>query len=241
MSTVIGKLTKSLQKSDLVLIAGRPSMGKTAFALDISECVLSQNNKSVMYFSLEMSEKQLINRIIQRTNADYSNLMDIRGRSGFVIDDSAGISVEAVRRRCRMQVQDGGIDLIIIDYLQLISSECNQQNIGRIKEVEYISSSLKQIAQEFDTTVIVLSQISRKVEERADKRPLLSDLRESGIIEKYADTMMFIYRDGYYHPDKEKKDAAELIIAKQKRGDPEDIKLKWDPEKAGFTDLKWTG
>ena len=238
MSTVIGKLTKSFQKSDLILIAGRPSIGKTALALDISECVLSQNNKSIMYFSLEMSEKQLINRIIQRTNSDYSTPEGIREQSRFIIDDSVGISVEAVRQRCRKQMQDGGIDLIIIDYLQLISSEDNRQNIGRIKEVEYISSTLKQIAQEVDVPVIIISQLSKKVEERPDKHPLLSDLRESGIIEKYADTVMFIYRDGYYHLDKEKKDAAELIIAKQKSGNPGIIKLKWDAEKVRFTDFE---
>ena len=220
-----------LQPSDLVLIAARPSMGKTAFVLNIAQHVAFRQNKAVAIFSLEMSKEQLVNRLFSleshvdaqllRTgnlsDTDWEKLIEGAGTIGnsrMIIDDTSGISISEMRSKCRKYKLEQGLDLIIIDYLQLMSGSGGRKNESRQQEISEISRSLKGLARELNVPVVALSQLSRAVEQRTDKRPMLSDLRESGAIEQDADVCMFIYRDDYYNPDTEDKNIAEIIIAK---------------------------
>ena len=222
-----------LQRSDLVLIAARPSMGKTAFVLNIAQHVAFRQNLAVAIFSLEMSKEQLVNRLfsleshvdaqILRTgnlsDTDWEKLIEGAGTIGnsrMIIDDTSGISIAEMRSKCRKYKLELGLDLIIIDYLQLMTGSGGRKNESRQQEISEISRSLKGLARELNVPVIALSQLSRAVEQRTDKRPMLSDLRESGAIEQDADVCMFIYRDDYYNPDTEDKNIAEIIIAKQR-------------------------
>ena len=240
-----------LQRSDLVLIAARPSMGKTAFVLNIAQHVAFRQNLAVAIFSLEMSKEQLVNRLfsleshvdaqVLRTgnlsDTDWEKLIEGAGTIGnsrMIIDDTSGISISEMRSKCRKYKLEIGLDLIIIDYLQLMSGSGGRKNESRQQEISEISRSLKGLARELNVPVIALSQLSRAVEQRTDKRPMLSDLRESGAIEQDADVCMFIHRDDYYNPDTEDKNIAEIIIAKQRNGPIGTVRLAWMPQYTRF-------
>ena len=243
-----------LQPSDLILVAARPSMGKTAFVLNIAQYVAFKKNKGVAIFSLEMSKEQLVNRLFSlesqvdaqalRTgnlkDSDWEKLIEGAGnigRSNLVIDDTPGISISELRSKCRKYKLELDIELVIIDYLQLMSGKVGGRSESRQQEISEISRSLKGIARELNVPVIALSQLSRAVEQRPDKRPMLSDLRESGAIEQDADVVMFIYRDEYYNKDSEKKKQAEIIIAKQRNGPVGTVDLAWLGEYTKFANL----
>ena len=243
-----------LQPSDLVLVAARPSMGKTAFVLNIAQYVAFRKNKGVAIFSLEMSKEQLVNRMFSlesqvdaqalRTgnlkDSDWEKLIEsagIIGQSNLVIDDTPGISVSELRSKCRKYKLEHDIQVIIIDYLQLMTGSVGKRSESRQQEISEISRSLKALARELNVPVIALSQLSRAVESRPDKRPMLSDLRESGAIEQDADVVMFIYRDEYYNKDSEFKKQAEIIIAKQRNGPVGTVNLAWLGEYTKFANL----
>ena len=240
-----------LQPSDLVLVAARPSMGKTAFVLNIAQYVAFKKDKCTAIFSLEMSKEQLVNRLFSlesqvdaqalRTgnmkDSDWEKLIEaagIIGQSNLIIDDTPSISISELRSKCRKYKMEHGLDLIIIDYLQLMSGSVGGRSESRQQEISDISRSLKALARELNVPVIALSQLSRAVEQRPDKRPMLSDLRESGAIEQDADVVMFIYRDDYYNPDTEDKNIAEIIIAKQRNGPIGTVRLAWMPQYTRF-------
>ncbi|MEK3684894.1 replicative DNA helicase [Paenibacillus sp. FSL R10-2736] len=230
----LDRLTSGFQRSDLIIVAARPSVGKTAFALNVAQNVAVKSNETVAIFSLEMSAPQLVQRMIcaeanldanhMRTadfvEDDWTKGADAIGRLGesnILIDDSPTLTVFEIRNKCRRLKKQEGLGLIVIDYLQLISG-AGIRNENRQQEVSEISRTLKQIARELDVPVIALSQLSRGVEQRQDKRPMLSDLRESGSIEQDADIVAFLYRDDYYDKESEKKNIIEIIIAKQRNG-----------------------
>lgn len=238
-----------LQPSDMILVAARPSMGKTAFVLNIAQHVAFKENKSVVIFSLEMSKGQLVNRLFaleskvdsqhirtgRLSEEEWEKLIEgagIVGNSELIIDDTPGISIGELRSKCRKYKLEKDIQLVIIDYLQLMTSR--GKNDSRQQEVSEISRSLKALARELNVPVIALSQLSRAVEQRPDHRPMLSDLRESGSIEQDADVVMFIYRDDYYNPDTENKNISEIKIAKQRNGPIGDVELVWLPEYTKF-------
>ena len=246
--------TAGLQPSDLILVAARPSMGKTAFVLNIAQYVAFHENMCTAIFSLEMSKEQLVNRLFSlesrvdaqalRTgnlsDADWEKLVEgagIIGNSELIIDDTPGISISEMRSKCRKYKLEHDLKLIIIDYLQLMSGS-GRSSDSRQQEISDISRSLKALARELSVPVIALSQLSRAVEQRPDHRPMLSDLRESGAIEQDADVVMFLYRDDYYHKDTEKKDIAEVIIAKQRNGPIGTIELVWLPRYTQFVNMK---
>lgn len=241
--------TAGLQKADLILVAARPSMGKTAFALNVAQYAAVKGKKHTAIFSLEMSKEQLVNRMLcsesmvdaqkVRTGSlqddEWSNLLNgaaILNESPIYIDDTPGISVAEMKAKCRKLKLEKGLDLILIDYLQLMSG--NGGNESRQQEISEISRSLKALAREMESPVIALSQLSRACEARADHRPMLSDLRESGAIEQDADVVMFLYRDEYYNKDSEDKGLAELIIAKQRNGPTGTVVLSWFGEFTKF-------
>lgn len=243
-----------LQPSDLILVAARPSMGKTAFVLNIAQYVAFKKDRATAIFSLEMSKEQLVNRLFSlesqvdaqalRTgnmkDSDWEKLIEgagIIGKSKLIIDDTPGISVSELRSKCRKYKLEHGLDLIIIDYLQLMTGSVGKRSESRQQEISEISRSLKGIARELNVPVIALSQLSRAVESRPDKRPMLSDLRESGAIEQDADVVMFIYRDEYYNKDSEYKKQAEIIIAKQRNGPVGTVHLAWLGEYTKFANL----
>lgn len=243
-----------LQPSDLVLIAARPSMGKTAFVLNIAQYIAFKKEKGVAVFSLEMSKEQLVNRLFSlesqvdaqaiRTgnmkDSDWENLIEgagIIGSSRLIIDDTPGISISELRSKCRKYKLEHGLDIVIIDYLQLMTGSVGRSSESRQQEISEISRSLKGLARELNVPVIALSQLSRAVESRPDKRPMLSDLRESGAIEQDADVVMFIYRDEYYNKDSEFKKQAEIIIAKQRNGPVGTVNLAWLGEYTKFANL----
>ena len=233
-----------LQPSDLVLIAARPSMGKTAFVLNIAQYIAFKKERGVAVFSLEMSKEQLVNRLFSlesqvdaqsiRTgnmkDSDWEKLIEgagIIGRSRLIIDDTPGISISELRSKCRKYKLEHELDVVIIDYLQLMTGSVGKSQESRQQEISEISRSLKGLARELNVPVVALSQLSRAVESRPDKRPMLSDLRESGAIEQDADVVMFIYRDEYYNKDSEFKKQAEIIIAKQRNGPVGTVNLAW--------------
>ncbi|RGU94513.1 replicative DNA helicase [Clostridium sp. AF15-17LB] len=243
-----------LQPSDLVLVAARPSMGKTAFVLNIAQYIAFKKEKGVAIFSLEMSKEQLVNRLFSlesqvdaqalRTgnmkDSDWEKLIEgagIIGQSNLIIDDTPGISVSELRSKCRKYKLEHGLDVVIIDYLQLMTGSVGKSSESRQQEISEISRSLKALARELSVPVIALSQLSRAVESRPDKRPMLSDLRESGAIEQDADVVMFIYRDEYYNKDSEYKRQAEIIIAKQRNGPVGTVHLAWLGEYTKFANL----
>ena len=243
-----------LQPSDLVLVAARPSMGKTAFVLNIAQYVAFKKEKGVAIFSLEMSKEQLVNRLFSlesqvdsqaiRTgnlkDSDWEKLIEgagIIGKSNLIIDDTPGISVSELRSKCRKYKLEHDIQLVIIDYLQLMTGSVGRHSESRQQEISEISRSLKALARELNVPVVALSQLSRAVEGRPDKRPMLSDLRESGAIEQDADVVMFIYRDEYYNKDTEYKKQAEIIIAKQRNGPVGTVHLAWLADYTKFANL----
>lgn len=242
-----------LQNSDLILIAARPSMGKTAFALNIAEYVTVKKNVTTAIFSLEMSKEQLAKRILaMNSRVDSQKLrtgdlsdeewMDIVdsaktiGETNLIIDDTPGISVGELRSKCRKLKIEKNLGLVMIDYIQLMTG--GKKIESRQQEISEISRSLKALAREIDAPIIALSQLSRKVESRDDKRPMLSDLRESGAIEQDADVVMFIYRDEYYNKDTENPGVTEIIIGKQRNGPIGTVKLGWKSELTKFVNLK---
>ena len=247
--------TAGLQPSDLILIAARPSMGKTAFVLNLAQYVAFHEDLCTAIFSLEMSKEQLVNRLFSlesrvdaqklRTGnlqeSEWEKLIEgagIIGNSHLIIDDTPGISISELRSKCRKYKMDQDLRLIIIDYLQLMSGSGRSES--RQQEISEISRSLKALARELNVPVIALSQLSRAVEQRPDHRPMLSDLRESGAIEQDADVVMFIYRDDYYNKDTELKNISEIIVAKQRNGPIGTINLAWLPEYTKFGNLDHT-
>ncbi len=246
--------TAGMQPSDLVLIAARPSMGKTAFVLNIAQHVAFKLEQTVAIFSLEMSKEQLVNRLFSleskvdaqklRTgnlsDNDWEKLIEtagVIGKSNLIIDDTPGITIGEMRSKCRKYKLEYDLKMIIIDYLQLMSGS-GGRNDSRQQEISDISRSLKALARELGVPVLALSQLSRAVEQRPDHRPMLSDLRESGAIEQDADVVMFIYRDDYYNKDTEKKGIAEIIVAKQRNGPIGTIELVWLPEYTKFANMQ---
>jgi replicative DNA helicase len=245
--------TSGFQKGDMVLIAARPSMGKTTFSLNIAEHAALREGKSVVIFSLEMSKEQLAYKLLcSEANVDMlklrtGNLDDddwerIARATGplskarIYIDDTAGLSVMEMRSKCRKIKMEYGIDMILIDYLQLMSGSSGSES--RQQEVSEISRSIKALAKEMECPVIALSQLSRAPEQRADHRPMLSDLRESGSIEQDADVVMFLYRDEYYNKETEDKNIGECIIAKQRNGPVGTVKMAWIGAHSKFANLE---
>jgi len=245
--------TSGLHPSELILIAARPAMGKTAFVLNLAQHMALRQNKVVAMFSLEMSKEQLVNRMFSlQSTVDAQNIRTGRlslddwnrltrsaseiGMSKLVIDDTPGITVNEMRSKLRKVKLQMGLDIVIIDYLQLMSGSGKSES--RQNEISEISRSLKVMARELDCPVIALSQLSRAVEQRPDHRPMLSDLRESGAIEQDADVVMFIYRDDYYNKDTPKQGISEIIIAKQRSGPIGTIELAWIPELTKFANLE---
>ena len=246
--------TSGFQNSDFILIAARPSMGKTAFALNICEYMAFRKNLPCALFSLEMSSEQLMNRLIslesrvdsqkirtgKLSDDDWSRVVEASGiiaNSGLIIDDTPGIGLAEFRSKARKYKLDTDIKIIFIDYLQLMAGN-GRAGENRQQEISDISRALKSLARELNIPIVALSQLNRSVETREDHRPMLSDLRESGAIEQDADVVMFIYRDDYYHKDTEDKGVAEIIIAKQRNGPIGTTKLVWLPEYTKFANLR---
>ena len=245
--------TSGFQPSDLILIAARPSMGKTAFVLNVAQHMAFKEGKTVAIFSLEMSKEQLVNRLFSLeskvdsqalrtgnlTDEDWAKLIEgaaVVGKSNLIIDDTPGISIAELRSKCRKFKLEHDLGIIIIDYLQLMSG--GKHSESRQQEISEISRSLKAVARELNVPVVALSQLSRAVEQRPDHRPMLSDLRESGAIEQDADVVMFLYRDDYYNKDTDKKNIAEVIIAKKRNGPIGTVELVWLPNYTKFANMK---
>ena len=235
--------TSGLHNSDLILVAARPAMGKSAFALNIATHAAVRGKVPVAIFSLEMSKEQMANRILcseamvdsakVRTgkidDEEWGKLAAASGElseAGIYIDDTPGISVMEIRAKCRKMKLEKNIGLVVIDYLQLVQGS-NRKGGSREQEIAEISRSLKILAKEINVPVIALSQLSRAPEQRVDHRPMLSDLSESGSIEQDADIVMFLYRDDYYNEDTDKKNIAEVIIAKHRSGATGTVELLW--------------
>ena len=251
--TDLDSRTAGLQPADFILVAARPSMGKTALVLNIAEYLTLREDRCVAVFSLEMSREQLVNRMFAMqshveaqkirtgdlTESEWAEVIESAqkiGESRLIIDDTPAITVAEMRSKCRKYKIEFGLDIVIIDYLQLMSGS-GGRNDSRQQEISDISRSLKALARELNVPVVALSQLSRAVESRPNHRPMLSDLRESGAIEQDADLVMFIYRDDYYNEDSEKKGIAEIIIAKQRNGPIGTVELSWQPQLTKFANL----
>lgn len=251
--TDLDRQLSGLQPADMILIAARPSMGKTALALNIAEYVAFHEKKPVAIFSLEMPKEALVNRLMslvshveaekirsgQLQGMDWSDLVESAGiiaDSKLIIDDQSGITVADLQSKCRKyKMEHPDLALVMIDYLQLMNG--NKKSDSRQQEISEISRSIKMVARELNVPIIALSQLSRAPEQRPDHRPMLSDLRESGAIEQDADVVMFIYRDDYYNKDTEKKNISEVIIAKQRNGPVGTVELAWLPQYTKFGNL----
>ena len=248
--SAVDSLIFGLNKSDLILLAARPAMGKTSFALNIATNVANRSDKAVVIFSLEMSKEQLVSRVLSSeasisnsafrtgdlTGQEWANLVAVAehlSQKEIYIDDSSGITVPEMKARLR-RIKNLG--LVVIDYLQLMTS--GRRIESRVAEVSEITRSLKIMAKELDVPIITLSQLSRGPESRPDKRPMLSDLRESGSIEQDADIVMFLYRDEYYNRDTEDVNIAECIVAKNRHGEVDTVKLSWDGSYTRFASLE---
>lgn len=247
----LNKKINGLQRTDLILLAARPAMGKTAFSLNLVQNAALKGDASVAVFSLEMSKEQLVQRMLSaQSNVELSKIktgnlgesdwpriidgMAVLSEANIFIDDTPGIKISEIRSKCRRLKIEKGLDLILIDYLQLMEGEGKNEN--RQQEIAKISRSLKILAKELDCPVVALSQLSRSPELRKDHRPILSDLRESGSIEQDADIVMFLYRDEYYHPDSDRKNIGEVIIAKNRHGETGSVELVWLGEIQKFAD-----
>ena len=252
----LDKMTAGFQRNDLIILAARPSVGKTAFALNVAQNVATKTDENVAIFSLEMGAEQLVMRMlcaegnidaqVLRTGAleaeDWRKLTMAMGslsNAGIFIDDSSGIRVNEIRSKCRRLQQEHGLGMIIIDYLQLISGS-GRSGENRQQEVSEISRSLKGLARELKVPVIALSQLSRGVEQRQDKRPMMSDLRESGSIEQDADIVSFLYREDYYDKETENQNIIEIIIAKQRNGPTGTVSLAFAKEYNKFVNIDWS-
>ena len=253
--TDLDQLTAGFQRNDLIIVAARPSVGKTAFALNVAQNAAT-SGENVAIFSLEMGADQLVMRMlcaegnidaqIMRTGAlqaeDWRKLTMAMGslsNAGIYIDDSSGIRVNEIRSKCRRLKQEHGLDMVIIDYMQLIQGS-GKAGENRQQEVSEISRSLKGLARELEIPVIALSQLSRGVEQRQDKRPMMSDLRESGSIEQDADIVSFLYREDYYDKETENENMIEIIIAKQRNGPTGTVTLAFAKEYNKFVNVDWS-
>ena len=249
----IDQLLGGLQRSDLIIVAGRPGMGKTSFALTLARNAARRFNQRVAIFSLEMSAEQLLQRFISmETGIDSQRLRlgaisedewpvfvesaGVLAETAIYIDDTPAISPLEMRTKARRLHAEHGLDLIVVDYLQLMRADMAVQN--RVQEISYISGSLKALARELNVPVVALSQLSRAVEQRTEKRPVLADLRESGSIEQDADVVMFIYREDVYDPDTEKQNIAEIIVAKHRHGPTASVDLYFKKEQVTFHELQ---
>ncbi|MRH44383.1 replicative DNA helicase [Aquibacillus halophilus] len=249
----LDKITSGFQRNDLIIVAARPSVGKTAFALNIAQNVAIKTDENVAIFSLEMGADQLVARMLcaegnidaQRLRTgnlqseDWGKLTMAMGslsNAGIFIDDTPGIRVNEIRSKCRRLKQEHGLGMILIDYMQLIQGSANSKE-NRQQEVSEISRSLKGLARELNVPLVALSQLSRGVESRQDKRPMMSDLRESGSIEQDADIVGFLYRDDYYDKESEKQNIIEIILAKQRNGPVGTVELAFVKEYNKFVDL----
>lgn len=252
----LDKITAGFQRNDLIIVAARPSVGKTAFALNVAQNVATKTDENVAIFSLEMGAEQLVMRMlcaegnidaqVLRTgalqNEDWRKLTMAMGslsNAGIFIDDTPGIRVNDIRAKCRRLKQEYGLGMIMIDYLQLIAGT-GKAGENRQQEVSDISRSLKGLARELEVPVIALSQLSRGVEQRQDKRPMMSDLRESGSIEQDADIVSFLYREDYYDKETEDQNMIEIIIAKQRNGPTGTVKLAFVKEYNKFVTIDWS-
>lgn len=249
----LDKLTAGLQKSDLIILAARPSMGKSTLAQNIAYNVATKEQKAVLIFNLEMSNSQTVDRMLAEaagvdswnirtgnlSDDDFSKISEAMGEMAeaqIYFDDTPGLSVLEMRTKARRQAHKTPLGLIIVDYLQLMSGT-KYGSDNRVQEVSEISRGLKLIARELDVPVVALSQLSRTVETRPDKRPMLSDLRESGSIEQDADLVMFLYREDYYNPDTDRKHIAELLLSKHRNGPTGKVDLYFNPERLRFMTL----
>lgn len=252
--TDFDRMTSGLQPSDLIIVAARPSMGKSSLVLNIAEHVAIKGHKSVAFFSLEMSKEQLVQRMLcsgadidasrlrigQLQDSEWPKLVkaaDELSESKIMMDDTPGITALEMRSKCRRWKNENGLDLIIVDYLQLMQGSSRRASDNRQQEMSEISRSLKGLARELNVPLIALSQLSRSVESRTSKRPMLSDLRESGALEQDADIVCFIYRDDYYNPDTDQKNIAELIVAKHRNGPVGTVQLFFKKDTTRFADL----
>ena len=250
----LDRMTAGFQRNDLIIVAARPSVGKTSFALNIAQNVGTKTEENVAIFSLEMGAEQLVMRMLcaegnidaQRlrtgalTDEDWRKLTMAMGslsNSGIYIDDTPGVRVTEIRSKCRRLKQEHGLGMVVIDYLQLIQGSARSRE-NRQQEVSEISRSLKALARELEVPVIALSQLSRGVEQRQDKRPMMSDIRESGSIEQDADIVAFLYREDYYEQDTENKNIIEIIIAKQRNGPVGTVQLAFIKEYNKFVNLE---
>jgi replicative DNA helicase len=253
----LDRMTTGLQPGELIVLAGRPSMGKTALALNIAEHAALRADVAVMVFSMEMAGEQLMPRLIgslgridqqhlrtgQLSDDEWGRMSEAvhrYGRARLYIDDAPGLTPSEVRARARRQARlCGGLGLIVVDYLQLMSGTAGGSEENRATELGEISRALKGLARELNCPVLALSQLNRGVEQRNDKRPVMSDLRESGAIEQDADTIMFVYRDDYYYKDSKEPGIAELILAKQRNGPTGTVKLAFLKPYTRFENLAY--
>ena len=250
----LDRMTAGFQRNDLIIVAARPSVGKTAFALNIAQNVATKTDENVAIFSLEMGAEQLVMRMLcaegninaqnlrtgSLTDEDWRKLTMAMGslsNAGIYIDDTPGVRIGEIRSKCRRLKQEQGLGMILIDYLQLIQGN-GRSGENRQQEVSEISRSLKALARELQVPVIALSQLSRGVEQRQDKRPMMSDIRESGSIEQDADIVAFLYRDDYYDKESENKNIIEIIIAKQRNGPVGTVSLAFVKEYNKFVNLE---
>lgn len=249
----LDNMTAGLQRSDLIILAARPAMGKTTLVTNLAYNVATANKQSVLFFSLEMSKEQLVDRMLadasgvdawnirtgNLSDEDFSKLSEAMGEMAeapIFIDDKPGLSVLEMRTKARRAAHDAPLGLIIVDYLQLMQGSSKTEG-NRVQEVSEISRGLKLIAREMNVPVIALSQLSRSVESRTPQVPQLSDLRESGSIEQDADIVMFIYREAYYNPETERENITDLIIAKHRNGPVGKVELYFHPERLRFMSL----
>lgn len=250
----LDKMTAGLQKSDLIILAARPAMGKSTLAQNIAYNVAMREKKTVLFFSLEMSNQQVVSRMISEASGvdswnirtgnlsqeDFNKIADAMGEMSeapIKFEDKAAMTVLEMKTKAQRQAHQGELGLIVVDYLQLMQGSKNYGD-NRVQEISEISRGLKLMARELDVPVIALSQLSRSVEARPDKRPMLSDLRESGSIEQDADIVMFVYREDYYNPDTDRKHITDLIIGKHRNGPVGTIELYFHPDKLKFMSLE---
>ncbi len=250
----LDRLTAGLQKSDLIILAARPAMGKSTLAQNIAYNVATREKKTVLFFSLEMSNSQLVDRMISEasgvdswnirtgnlTQEDFTKISDAMGEMSeapIKFMDKPGMTILEMRTVAQREAHKSELGLIIVDYLQLMSGT-KQYGDNRVQEISEISRGLKLMARELDVPVLALSQLSRSVEQRPDRRPMLSDLRESGSIEQDADIVMFVYREDYYNPDTDRKHITDLIIGKHRNGPVGTVELYFHPDKLKFMSLE---
>lgn len=251
----LDNITAGFQKSDLVIFAARPSMGKTSFALNIAEHAAIEKKVSTAIFSLEMSKEQLVDRLLSSqagvdswklrtgnlSDDDFPKIgyaMGVLSEAPLFIDDTPGANVMEIRAKARRLQMEHNLGLVIIDYLQLMEGRSKSSDPNRVQEISEISRSLKGLARELNVPVIAISQLSRAVEHRPDKRPQLSDLRDSGSIEQDSDVVIFLYREEYYDPETEKKGICEILVKKHRNGPTGGCELFFLPEQMRFSDLE---